>query len=100
MVKKIIWTNFAEADLYTCFLELLEESESLEITSRVITEVYESVLILSTNSEIYKLDSLKLDNKGNVRAFQKYSYRISYLVEEKEVYILRVKHAKKEPLEY
>lgn len=100
MVKKIIWTNSAEANLHTCFLELLEESKSLEITSRVITEVYESVVILSTDSEIYKLDSLKVDNKGNVRAFQKHSYRISYLVEEKEVYILRVKHAKKEPLAY
>lgn len=100
MVKKIIWTNLAESNLYTCFLELLEQSKSVDITSKIITEVYESVSILSTDSEIYKLDTLKTNNKGNIRAFQKHSYRISYLIEDNEIYILRVKHSRKEPLKY
>ncbi|WP_353959056.1 hypothetical protein [Polaribacter sejongensis] len=65
-----------------------------------MTEVYESVSILSTDSEIYKLDTLKTNNKGNIRAFQKHSYRISYLIKDNEVYILRVKHSRKEPLKY
>ncbi|WP_368855181.1 hypothetical protein [Polaribacter sp. 20A6] len=64
-----------------------------------MTEVYESVSILSTDSEIYKLDLLKI-NKGSIRAFQKHSYRISYLIKDNEVYILRVKHSRKEPLKY
>ena len=100
MVKKIIWTNLAESNLHNCFLELLEQSKSVDITSRIITEVYESVSILSTDSEIYKLDTLKTNNKGNIRAFQKHSYRISYLIKDNEVYILRVKHSRKEPLKY
>ncbi|WP_373943634.1 type II toxin-antitoxin system RelE/ParE family toxin [Polaribacter sejongensis] len=70
------------------------------MTSKIITEVYESVSILSTDSEIYKLDTLKTNNKGNIRAFQKHSYRISYLIKDNEVYILRVKHSRKEPLKY
>ena len=100
MGKKIIWTNRADADLNHAFLDLLEESESIEVTTRVINEVYESVQILSTNPEIYELDKLKLNNKGNVRAFEKHSYRISYLIDVAAIYIIRVRHARKEPLEY
>lgn len=100
MGKTVIWTKNAEGELNKAFLELLEKSKSIETTTRVITEVYESVEILSTNAEIYKLDTLKKDNKGNIRFYEKYTYRISYLIEEKAIYILRVRYARKEPLEY
>jgi len=62
MGKKIIWTHNAEAELNEAFLDLLEESKSIETTTKVITEVYESTSILSTSAEIYKLDTLKKDN--------------------------------------
>lgn len=100
MGKTIIWTHQAYAELNEAFLKLLEQSESIEITTKVITEVYESTSILATNPEIYKLDTLKENNKGNIRAYEKHTYRISYLVEEKAVYIIRVRYARKEPLEY
>ncbi|OAD46419.1 hypothetical protein [Polaribacter atrinae] len=70
MVKKIIWTNLAESNLYNCFLELLEQSKSVDITSKIITEVYESVSILSTDSEIYKLDTLKRITKEILELFK------------------------------
>lgn len=100
MGKEIIWTNHAIAQLNEAFLDLLEESESIEITTRVISEVHESVEILKTHPEIYKLDTLRKNNTGTIRAFEKHSYRISYQVEEDKVYIIRVRHASKEPLEY
>lgn len=100
MGKKIIWTHWADADLNHAFLKLLEESKSIETTARVITEIYDSTAILATDPEIYKLDTLKKNNNGNVRAFEKHTYRISYLVEENTIYILRVRYAGKEPLEY
>ena len=100
MGKKIIWTHRADADLNEAFLNLLEESESLETTVRVITEVYDSTAILATDPEIYKLDALKENNKGNIRAYEKHTYRISYLIEDEAVYIIRVRYARKEPLEY
>ncbi len=100
MGKTIIWTHQADAELNEAFLELLEQSESIEITTKVITEVYESTSILATSPEIYKLDTLKENNKGNIRAYEKHTYRISYLVEEKAIYIIRVRYARKEPLEY
>ena len=98
MGKKIIWTHQADAELHEAFLELLEQSESLETTTRIITEVYESVSILATNPEIYKLDPLKNNNNGIVRFYEKHTYRISYLIEEEAVYIVRIRYARKEPL--
>lgn len=100
MGKKIIWTHRADADLSQAFLDLLEESKSIETTTRVITEIYESTEVLRENPEIYKLDALKRNNKGNIRAYEKHTYRISYLIEQKAVYILRVRYARKEPLQY
>lgn len=100
MGKTIIWTHQADAELNEAFLDLLEKSASIETATRIITEIFESTLILESNPEIYKLDSLKENNKGNIRAYQKNTYRISYLIEEETVYILRVRFARKEPLEY
>ncbi|MFV0564309.1 MAG: type II toxin-antitoxin system RelE/ParE family toxin [Flavobacteriaceae bacterium] len=100
MGKKIIWTSHAIAELNEAFLELLEQSESMEITIRIINEVYESVSILSTNPEIYKLDALKYNNKGNIRTYEKHTYRISYQIEIDAIYIIRLRYARKEPLGY
>lgn len=100
MGKTIIWTNQADRELNEAFLDLLEQSESIETTIKIITEVYESASILATNPEIYKLDAFKENNVGNIRTYEKHTYRISYLVEEKTIYIIRVRYARKEPLKY
>jgi ABC-type sulfate transport system substrate-binding protein len=70
----------------------LVQSKSIETTKRIISEIYDSVSILASDPEIYMLDTFKENNKGNIR--------ISYLVEEEAVYILSVRYARKEPLEY
>jgi plasmid stabilization system protein ParE len=100
MDKTIIWTHQADAELKEVFLNLLDQCQSIETTTRIISEIYQSTSILATNPEIYKIDTLKQNNKGTIRAYEKHAYRISYLVEEKNVYVLRVRYAKKEPLEY
>ncbi len=100
MGKKIIWTNHAIAALNESFLDLLEQSQSIEITIRVIEEVHESTSILATDPEIYKVDTLRKGNKGYIRSYEKHSFRISYLIEDEAIYIIRVRYARKEPLEY
>ena len=100
MDKTIIWTHQADEGLNQAFLDLLEQSASIETAARIINEIHESTSILATNPEIYKLDTLKENNKGNIRAYEKHTYRISYLVEKETIYIIRVKYARKEPLEY
>ncbi len=100
MGKTVIWTHQAEAELNEAFLDILEQSESIETTTRVITQIYESASILATDPEIYKLDTLRKNNRGNIRAYEKHTYRISYLIEKEAVYVIRVRYARKEPLEY
>ncbi len=100
MGKKIIWTNLAIAQLNESFLDLLEETESIETTLRVIAEVTESADILSTQPEIYKIDELRNNNKGDIRTYEKHTYRISYQIEKDAIYIIRVRYARKEPLKY
>ena len=97
MDKEIVWTNKANTDLHNVFLKLLEKTKSIEITSKVISEVYSSVLVLSKNPEIFKLDNLKRDNQGNIRVFYKHNYRVSYLIDDNKVYILKVRHSRKRP---
>lgn len=100
MGKTIIWTHQADAELNEAFLALLEQSKSLETSTRIISEIYDSTLILASNPEIYKLDPLKVKNRGNIRTYEKHSYRITYLIEEDVVYIIRIRYAGKEPLEF
>ena len=66
MGKTIIWTHQADAELNEAFLELLDQSESIETTTRIITEVYESTSLLAINPEIYKLDTTKKIIKGTL----------------------------------
>lgn len=100
MVRIISWTHIAESQLHEAFLDFLDQCQSLEITSRIFAELYESTNILATNPEIYELDQLYANNTGNVRAYVKHNYRISYLVEKECIYIIRVRYARKEPLLY
>tara|TARA_R110000851_G_scaffold81391_6_gene178841 strand:+ start:56733 stop:56885 length:153 start_codon:yes stop_codon:yes gene_type:complete len=49
---------------------------------------------------IYKLDALRKNNKGDIRAYGKHTYRISYQIEKEAIYIIRVRYPRKVPLEY
>ncbi len=73
MDKTVIWTHQADEDLNQAFPDLLEQSVSIDIATRIINEIHESTSILATNPEIYKLDSLKQNNKGNIRAYEKHT---------------------------
>ena len=98
--REIIWTHYADAQLSEAFLNLLEESESLETTVRVIDEIYRSTEILTTNPEIYELDELRKNNDGSFRAYEKHTYRVSYQITENKIYIIQVRFARKKPVKY
>lgn len=67
---------------------------------RVKAEILTITKSLSDYPERYPPDKFKKHNKGNYRAFEKYSYRITYLFTDKEIRILRIRHVKQEPLVY
>ncbi len=102
MVKEvkleIIWSPTAIKELKDAYLYLRKESKSS--AKKVRDSIIKQIEKLSIYPAIFELDRLKDNNPGNYRAFEKYNYRIAYKYTETELYILRIRHASREPLEH
>ena len=92
MEKEVIWTETALNQLENIYFYLLESTKSITVSEKVVNTIESSVAILKTKWEIYELDEMKQYNNGNYRAFEIYSYRISYRINENEIYIVRIRH--------
>lgn len=97
MEKEIIWSDTAQNQLEKIFFHILKKSKNNLIAEKVIDKIYNSVTILKTNWEMYELDEMKISNNGNYRAFEIYSYRISYKISKDKVQILRIRHTSRNP---
>ncbi|MNL53605.1 Plasmid stabilization system protein [compost metagenome] len=97
MEKEIIWSETAQNQLKKIYKYLSKKSKNEDISNKVIDKIYNSVTILSTNWEIYELDEMKISNKGNYRAFEIYSYRVTYKITLKQIQILRIRHTSRNP---
>lgn len=97
MEKEIVWTKTAQNQLEDIYFYLLDVSKSERIPEKVVETIYTSATILKSNWEIYELDEMKSNNDGNYRAFEIYSYRISYKITENFIYILRIRHTSRNP---
>jgi plasmid stabilization system protein ParE len=97
MEKEIIWSKTAHNQLEKIYSYLFKETKSKSIPNKVIDTIYNSVTILGTNWEIYELDEMKVSNDGNYRAYEVYSYRITYKITSKEIHILRIRHTSRNP---
>ena len=97
MEKEIVWTETALNQLEDIYFYILEESKSDFTSDKVVDAISDSVKILSKHWEIYELDEMKFDNNGNYRAYETYSYRISYKISELSIEIIRVRHTSREP---
>ncbi len=97
MEKEIIWSKTAQNQLEKIYFYLLKESKNDRISNKIIDIVYNSVSILSTNWEIYELDEMKISNNGDYRAFEIYSYRISYKITSGAIPVLRIRHSNRSP---
>ena len=100
MVKTVIWSRLALSQTEIIQKRILKDSKSKEIVNKVINAIFDSSDILETHPELYKLDRFKINNNRTYRAYEVYSYRISYRVLKSKVRILRVRHTSREPLEY
>lgn len=89
------WNKRASERLKKIYDEILEESYSN--AEKVRMGIVNIVDQLVEHPEKYPLDKYKLNNPGNFRAFEKYSYRIAYKHTDKEIRILRIRHIKQEP---
>ncbi len=100
MEKKIVWSNTALLQLDNIHLYILKKLKSVTTANKVVESIYKSVTILKSQSEIFPLDIYKSFNKGNYRAFEIFSYRISYRVEYNTIFIVRIRHTKRDKLDY
>lgn len=99
-VKKysIVWSRAAELHLKKIFDYIKEDS--IQNAHTVLYQIIKKVDALYINPERYPLDKYKYDNNGSYRAFEIYSYRISYRVVESQIWVLRIRSTHQRPLKY
>lgn len=94
----VSWNKSAYKSLQKAYEYIKESSPaSAEKVKKTILTMTRN---LPDHPEKYPLDRFKTDNPGNYRAFETYSYRVSYRHTEKVIKILRVRHVKQEPRPY
>jgi plasmid stabilization system protein ParE len=100
MEKEIVWTSTSQDQLKDIYFYLLEETKGFAVPDKVIDSIVNSVLILKTGWEIYETDEMRIPINEKYRAFEKFSYRISYKITKKVIYIIRVRHTSRNPKFY
>lgn len=95
---KVVWRKGALAYLNKQYNYI--KKDSLQSAQKVRDSIFEITDSLAKNPEIYPLDKYRKNNKGNIRAFEKYSLRVAYQVTKTEIRIIRVRHTSRNPLEY
>lgn len=99
MQKTVKWDKTAANDLKAAIRFISNDSE--QNAEKVKEDILSATKKLSHNPEKYPVDKYKKSNAGGVfRAFELYRYRISYVVTESEVIIVRFRHTSMAPLDY
>ena len=99
MVKmKVVWDEYARTSLKEAYYYI--RKDSLQQAERVKKEILISTKQLADHPYIFPADKYRKDKDARFRAFEKYSYRISYFIGEDTIRILRFRHVKQEPKEY
>ena len=98
MGKEVIWSKLSLTHLEQIHTYVLEDSKSLEIADKLINDLFDSSEILKNHPELYPIDKLRKNNNGTYRAYEIYTYRISYRIFKNNIRILRVRHTSREPL--
>ena len=101
MAKKKIAIEW-HLDASNQFQEILEYlfSESQNAGNIVGNSILDTIENLAFYPDAHPKDRFKKNNNGNYRACVVYNYRISYYVEIKTIFILRIRHTSREPIEY
>ncbi len=97
MVKRfeVRWDLKAAEHLKEIYRYLQEQNPSS--AEKIKQSILISTKTLELNPEIYAVDRLKKNNKGDFRAYEKFTYRISYRIKANQLSILRVRHNSRKP---
>lgn len=85
--------------------QLTDAIKYIEEDSPVNAEKFEKEILKKTaelllQPERYQPDKFKINNDGSFRAFEIYSYRISYRYTSDQIRIIRIRHTKMNPQNY
>lgn len=98
MVREIIWDKEAILQLEEIYKYISERS--LKAAEKVKRSIKETIQKLGRFPEVHNPDRFKNNNDGSFRAFEKYSYRVTYKISSSKVIIVRTRHTAQEPLEH
>ena len=95
----LVWDKVALNNLKDIY-DYLKAGNNLVYAKEVKDTILKSTKELLANPNLYEQDRFKSDNDGSFRAFEKFKYRVAYKITEKQIRILRVRHASREPTDY
>jgi len=93
-----VWTPQAKAELRKAYDYISKDSP--QNARKVVDELTRIAHQLPAQPEMFPADKFKKNNDGSWRAFEKFHYRISYLITSTEIRIVRMRHTSKTPLHY
>jgi plasmid stabilization system protein ParE len=94
----VFWSSIAIEQFEEILEFIYEESP---VGAKIVKEsILERINQLAGFPLMYEPDVLCDDNDGSYRAFAVFSYRITYLISDGEIIILRVRHTSREPEGY
>jgi plasmid stabilization system protein ParE len=96
--RRVVWDDFARAALKIAFNHIKEDSP--QQAEKVKRDILAATHALLAHPEIYPADKYRQDKDSSFRAFEIHNYRISYLITEDTIRILRLRHVKQEPKDY
>jgi plasmid stabilization system protein ParE len=75
-------------------------TQSIQNAEIVRSGILDSIKNLTNHPEIHPPDKYRIDKDKSFRAYELYSYRISYHVSANEIRILRIRNTKMNPVNY
>ena len=93
-----VWTPRAIAELRKAYDYISKDSP--QNARKVVDELTQIANQLPAQPDMFPADKFKKNNDGSWRAFEKFHYRISYLITSKEIRIVRMRHTSRTPLQY
>ena len=95
---KVVINDEAKKSLREAFQYI--KKDSVQNAEKVKSNILDSIKELITNPNRHNPDKYRLNNDGSCRAYEIYSYRITYQVSADEIRVIRIRHTKMNPLEY
>ena len=95
---KIVWSSFAIKDFRKAIQYISKDSKANSV--KVRKDIYKAVGELYENPTRYPAVKYRVDNDTNYRAFELHHFRISYLITDSEIQIIRFRHTGRQPVGY